>query len=170
VRIEITVHAPERRRRATTLVACGSCCSCCCVHTLGGLLGAAWGSLRRHGPREETLRTEWALREEREVSAAHRTAARIYWLTLAILATLTIAIGMVTHPHEPVGLFLILGFLPLWQLAASALSTIYVGCRAPKRQDIVLRRLGSITVWAVAGAVIGLVGSFLSLIFIVDKM
>ena len=47
--ITLQAHPPERRRRPSTellsqLNGCCCCCCCCCLHSLGSLVGAAWGS------------------------------------------------------------------------------------------------------------------------------
>lgn len=162
--MDFIVHRPERRARSTTLLAPGCCCCCCCcVHSVGGAAGAIYGSLRRNAPLPESLVTEEQVREEREVSAAHRYAVKIYWLALTIVGFLTIIVSMIVDPKEPIlGPGLILGFLPVGQLAASLISAIYILWGPPVRKDLCLRRIGRITVFSFLGAVLGIAGTIIS--------
>lgn len=158
-------HPPERGRRATTLVAAGSCCCCCCccVHSVGGLAGAVYGSLRRDAPDPGTLVTEEQIRLEAETAAAHGYAVKVYWLALTIVGALTIAVSLIANPNEPlVGPALVLGFLPAGQLAAALISVVVIRMRPPVRKDLCLRRLGRITLLGFIGAVLGTGGTVLT--------
>jgi streptolysin S family bacteriocin protoxin len=162
--MDFTAHEPERRRRSTTLLAPGCCCCCCCcVHSVGGLAGAIWGSLRRRAPLPETLTTEEQIRGENEAARAHKYAVKVYWLALTVVALLTIVVCTIAEPHEPiVGPAIILGFLPAGQLPASLISLIVIHVKNPPNKDQVLRRLGRITLWALLGAIIGSIGTVLT--------
>src|SRR5207237_4041559 len=127
---------------------CCSCC-CCCVHSLGGLAGAVYGSLRRDKPLPESLSTEQAISAESEIDRASRYAVRVYWLALTLCAFLTVAICTIVNPREAVvGPALIAGLLPVGQLAASIFSWIYIAMRPPLRRAVCLPRLGRLTLLA----------------------
>ena len=168
MRIQIAAHPPERRRRATTLLSAGcgcssSCCCCCCVHTVGGLAGALYGSLRRDKPAPESLDTEEKIREEAEAAAAHRYAVKLYWLVLTILGALTIAVSLLVDPREPVvGPALILGFLPGGQIVASVICAFVIRARKPPRQDLCYRRIARITGLVFIGSILGIFGTVVS--------
>lgn len=114
--------------------------------------------------------TEELIRDEKETVRAHRYALKVYWLSLTIVALLTIVVCMLAEPRQPlVGPFMILGFLPVGQLAASILAAIYVRWKPPARQDLVLRRIGRITLFAFFGALVGVAGTIISF-FHIDKL
>ena len=156
--IRVESHLPERRKRSTVLLAHGCCC-CCCLHTLGGIAGAAYGSLRRNAPAPETLTTDAAIRAEDEIRTANRLAAKVYWLSTALITLLSAIIGAVIDPRESgVTLFLIVFFFPAGQLAASLVALIYLQVNPPLRKSECLSRLGRITLFAFVGALGGVHG------------
>src|SRR5688572_11685955 len=117
--VRLETHLPERRKRSTVLLAHGCCC-CCCLHTVGGLAGAAYGSMRRNGPAPETLTTDEAIRAEDEIRTANRFAAKAYWLSLAVITLLAAIVATIIDPRESmVSLFILVFFFPAGQLAAS---------------------------------------------------
>src|SRR5215510_13132999 len=100
------VHPAERKGRSTVLMAHGCCC-CCCLHSLGGIAGSVWGSLRRNAPEPDSLTTPEAVRNEDELNAAHRLAVKIYWLAFTIISFLTILVTtLVNRADAFVGLLL----------------------------------------------------------------
>jgi hypothetical protein len=156
--IRVESHLPERRRRSTVLLAHGCCC-CCCLHTVGGIAGAAYGSLRRNAPSPETLTTDAAIRAEDEIRTANRHAAKVYWLSLALITLLAAIVGTLVDPKEVgVSLFIIVFFFPGGQLAASLAAMIAVHVKPPVRKAECLRRLGRITLFAFVGALAGVLG------------
>lgn len=160
--IEVESHPPERRKGSTVLMAHGCCC-CCCLHVVGGLAGAAFGSVRRGAPPEETLTSQEAIRAETEIRESSRYAAKVYWLVLALLALLAAGVATLVDPSEPgISLFLILFFLPGGQLAAAGLTLAYVHARPPVRKAVCLSRLGRITLFGFLGALVGSVGVVIS--------
>jgi streptolysin S family bacteriocin protoxin len=165
--IRFTSHASERRRRSTTIAAAGSCCcSCCCVHTVGGLGGAIYGSLRRDAPDPEALVTEKQIGLEAETAEAHRYAVKTYWLALTFVCFLTLVVSAafpgLAYVGRGLGIALIIGFLPIGQLLASLISLVVIRTRPPVRKDLSLRRLGRITLIAFIGAVVGILGTVLT--------
>ena len=164
--MKLVAHPPERRRRATTLLSAGCgccCCCCCCVHSIGGLAGAIYGSLRRDKPDPETLDTEEKIRREAETAAAHRYAVQVYWLVLTILGALTIAVCLLVEPREPIlGPALILGFLPAGQIAASVISAVVIRLRNPPRRDLCYARIARITGFVFIWSILGIFGTVLT--------
>jgi len=150
-------HRPERKRRSTTLLAHGCCC-CCCLHSVAGLAGSAWGSLRRNVPDPDTLTTPEAVRAEEEIRTSNRLAAKVYWMSLTIIASIALAVLSVSIRQDPlVGPFLVLFFLPGGQLLASLVTLIWLFARPPASSEG-FRRLGKITLFGFLGALIGCVG------------
>ena len=156
--IRVESHPPERRKRSTVLLAHGCCC-CCCLHTLGGIAGAAYGSLRRNAPAPETLTSDAAIRAEDEIRTANRLAAKAYWLSVALITLLAAIVGTLIDPRESlVSLFIIVFFFPGGQLAASLAALIYIHAKPPVRKSVCLSRLGRITLFAFVGALAGVLG------------
>jgi hypothetical protein len=150
-------HPPERKRRSTTLMAHGCCC-CCCLHSLGGVAGSIWGSLRRNAPEPDTLTTPEAVRAEEESRTAHRLAVKIYWRTFIIVASLALAVLTLAIQEKMVGPFLVLFFLPGGQLFASLVTALWIRSRPPVRKSEAYRRLIRITLFGFLGGLIGVVG------------
>ena len=156
--IEIESHSPERRRRSTVLLVHGCCC-CCCLHVIGGIAGSAFGSIRRHAPFPETLMNAQAIRAEAEIKHANRYAAKVYWLSLALLTLFAAAVAaMIDFNDSEVSMFLILFFLPGGQLVASGVTLLYIHSFPPVRKSDCLSRLGKITLFGFLGALVGCVG------------
>ena len=156
--IRVESHPPERRKRSTVLLAHGCCC-CCCLHTVGGLAGAAYGSMRRNVPSPDSLTSDAAIRAEDESRTANRLAAKAYWLSTALLSLLSAIVGTIIDPREPgVVLFILVFFFPAGQLAASLAALIYIHVKPPVRKSECLSRLGRITLFGFLGAVAGVVG------------
>src|SRR5262245_44688164 len=140
--IRLESHPPERRKRSTVLLVHGCCC-CCCLHTVGGIAGAVWGSMRRKAPLPETLTTDAAIRAEEEIRTANRLAAKVYWLSLALITLLAAALWTLLNPREAGGaLFVIVFFFPGGQLAASLAVVLYLQVNPPVRKKECLSRLG----------------------------
>ena len=160
--IRVESHPPERRRRSTVLLAHGCCC-CCCLHTVGGLAGAAYGSMRRNAPSPDSLTTDAAIRAEDEIRTANRLAAKAYWLSTALVTLLSAIVGTLIDPRESmVSLFVIVFFFPAGQLAASLAALIYIQVKPPVRKPECLSRLGRITLFAFVGTLAGVVGLFIT--------
>jgi hypothetical protein len=160
--IEVESHPPERRRRSTVLMVHGCCC-CCCLHVIGGLAGAAWGSVRRKAPLPETLATEAAIRAEEDLKTANRFAAKVYWLALALLGLLAAAAAVLVDPNDSTVSLFGVGFcLPVGQLVASGAAWIVIQTRPPVRKTECLSRLGKITLYGFLGGLIGCVGVVIS--------
>ena len=156
--IRVESHLPERRKRSTVLLAHGCCC-CCCLHTVGGLAGAAYGSVRRNAPAPETLTSDDAIRQEDEIRTANRTAAKTYWLSLALITLLSAIVATIIDPKESgVSLFILVFFFPAGQLAASLAALIAIQVKPPVRKSECLSRLGRITLFGFLGALAGVLG------------
>src|SRR5687768_6503343 len=147
---------PERRVVAPTAASAGSCCCCCCccLHTVGSLVGALTGK----PPKPET-----------EVPVAAIAGAKLepkyniykeYWVAVLLLSLVGLPILMavsgedLTEAWEWALVYALV--LPGIQLAAS----IVVGIRntfsnRPGKQER-LTHLGSITVRAFLGTLIGI--------------
>ena len=156
--IRVESHLPERRKRSTVLLVHGCCC-CCCLHTVGGLAGAAYGSMCRNAPSPESLTSDAAIRAEDEIRTANRLAAKAYWLSTALLTLLAAIVGTLIDPREAgVSVFVIVFFFPAGQLAASLAALIYIQAKPPVRKSECLSRLGRITLFAFVGALAGVLG------------
>lgn len=158
--VRFETHPPERRRRSTVLLAHGCCC--CCIHSLGGLAGAIFGSIRRKAPSPESLTTEAMVREEGEIRTSSRYAAKVYWLALTLVAVFTIAGFTFGGKDVVIGPVVVVFFLPTAQLAAAIFSAIYIRIRPPARASVCFRRLLAIVIWGFLGALGGCVGTILS--------
>lgn len=153
---------PERKRRSTTLMVHGCCC-CCCLHSVGGIAGSIWGSLRRGAPDPETLTTPEAVRREDEVKTAHRLAVKVYWLSLTLCSFVTIVVTTLLNRESAfVGAFLAVVSLPAVQLLASGITLIRIQTRPPALKQECLRRLGKISLFGFLGALIGSIGLFVT--------
>ena len=152
--ITLRAHPPERRRRSV-LVASPSCCCCCCccLHSIGGLAGAAVGSISPRAP--------WS--------------AFAYWVALLALTMLTILAGPLyvvfegNAPQDPLevigdgmggALCLLIMLLPAVQLAASAVAGLVVAV-APGRafgedKGASLVAIGKITAGMIFGTLVGI--------------
>lgn len=155
--VSIDAHPPERRRRSTTLLAHGCCC--CCLHTVGGVIGAAFGSIRRRAPAPETLTSDEAIRAESEIKTANRYAAKVYWLALTLAVFGYAVVSTLLNPtSRESALFMGVFFLPIAQLGASVAALIWILIRPPARRTECLGRLGKITLFAFLGALAGCLG------------
>ncbi|RPH50767.1 MAG: hypothetical protein EHM91_01745, partial [Planctomycetota bacterium] len=117
-------HPPERRRQGTVLLQGGcTCCSCCCcVHSVGGVLGAVYGSLRRGAPAPEAETPADVQRKN-----AVRLTVKAYWLSFTIVTTVSLFIATLSNPEELIFGPVIIGFcLPVLQLVASVSTWIYL--------------------------------------------
>lgn len=162
--ISVRRHPPERRPTSGTVLFSGCCCCCCCcVHSLGSLAGAILGGRRKDRPEPGTLTTEPEILKEAEVEYSHKYAIRVYWLALTLCAFFTCAVSVIAEPNDKIiGPFIVIGFLPIGQLAASLFSLIFINVRPPVKKDVALRRLGKITLWSFLGTVIGCIGTALT--------
>ena len=151
-------HPPERKRGSTVLMAHGCCC-CCCLHSIGGIAGSIWGSIRRNAPDPETLTTPEAVRKEEELTAAHRLAVKVYWLAFVVSGFVAIVLTtLINRESAFVGALLTVLSLPGVQLLASGITLIRIQLRPPARKEACLRRLGKITLFGFLGALIGSIG------------
>lgn len=136
--VQFEKHQPERRRGFGGYLFCGGgcCCCSCCLHTLGGLIGAALATATK--------------------PAEGGSATGFYWTCVLIQAAICIlasaALSVMT------GLVIALTFLPLMQLIASLVTYVWILTRGSESPDRAanLQTLGSITLWSVIGAVLGL--------------
>jgi hypothetical protein len=160
--VRVEGHPPERRKRSTVLAMSGCCC-CCCLHAVGGLAGAAVGSIRQ-APEPETLTTDAAIRDEEEIRDANRYAAKSYWLVLGLtLLGCAIAAAMLSWSEPAVGLLLLFFFFPAVQLPASLVTWLWIRRFPPPRKKECLSRLGRITLFAFVGALAGVLGLLISI-------
>jgi hypothetical protein len=163
------VHPAERKKRSTVLMAHGCCC-CCCLHSVAGIAGSIWGSLRRNAPDPDTLTTAESVRAEEEIRTAHRLAVKAYWLALTLIASIALAVLTLTiRSEELLGPFLVLFFLPGGQLLASLVTALWIQIRPPARKSDSLRRLGKITLYGFLGSLIGAVGVVITLYTLFSK-
>ena len=131
---------------------------------MGGIVGAILGGRRRSLPFPDPLPIEAAVREEAEKKAASRYAVKIYWLAFAITTLIALFVGVFTNlEHVEIVAVVVAVFLPLGQLAGSLLTLIYIQIFPPVRKADCLKRLGWITLFGVIGAVVGCVGTILTL-------
>ncbi len=167
--VELHAHPPERRRRQSVTLPCGCCCCCCCLHTVGGLIGAAVGSVlsvRRPTPRylEDLYPGEDGYPIVRRRSSI--SAPAIYWIILGMLMCLgfVVACAVVANENptfDPAAAFggWLLGLallLPGAQLLASLLA---MGVAAITDWDDAAARLwaiGKITLGTLIGTGIGI--------------
>lgn len=160
--VRVESHPPERRRRSTVLAVHGSCC-CCCLHAVGGLAGAAFGSLRRNAPDPLTLTCDASIRAEEESRQASLIAAKVYWMVLGLTVLGCAGASALLSWSEPlVGLFLLVFFLPGAQLMASLVAWTWIRRHPPARKAECLARLGKITIWGFVGALAGVLGMLIS--------
>jgi hypothetical protein len=157
--VNFTSHPPERRRRGTVLLqggCCSSCC-CCCVHSAGGVLGAIYGSLRRGAPSPEAETPADATRKK-----AVRLTVKAYWLSFAVVTTVSLFIATLSNPEELIFGPIIIGFcLPVCQLVASLATWVFLISKDRPRECY--RRLGRITLLAFIGGVVGTLGTWLTI-------
>lgn len=162
--VSIVAHPPERRRRPGTVAACGCCCCCCCcLHSLGGIVGAAMGSVKTtapapYRPRVPSSKSADILAEEPRSGGQ---AIAIYWLTLLglVLAT-AILVGATAGGGEAgvIAVLLVALGLPLLQLGASLVAWFIVLLGPVRDKGAAAERIGKITLaaflWALAGVLI----------------
>jgi hypothetical protein len=161
-RIELTAHPAERRRAAGPVVLpCGCCCCCCCcLHTLGGLIGGIAGTVKPIAPPADPDYPFPFRGEELDEGGQLLSASALYWLLVA-LGTGLGAVWYFLHEGSRraddlfVGVLGALFFLPLIQLAASAIAIVVVLLFYPQR-DTAARRIGKITLWSFVGTLIGI--------------
>jgi hypothetical protein len=154
-KIEIVAHPPERRCRATTLAAAGCCCCCCCcLHSVGSVVGALIGGAK--GARHLVPKQE-AAKAILEIQSADRYARKTYWLSLVVVALVTLLASIAEGRGEFAGVafFVIVLGLPAGQLIASVLALIYMNVFPHPRKSDSLKRLGLITLYSFIGGLIG---------------
>jgi len=126
---------------------------------VGGLAGAAYGSMRRNAPSSDSLTTDAAIRAEDEIRTANRLAAKAYWLSTALITLLSAIVGTIIDPKEAgVVMFILVFFFPAGQLAASLAALIYIQVKPPVRKSECLSRLGRITLFSFVGTLAGVLG------------
>ena len=161
--IRVVAHPPERGRRTTTLAAAGSCCCCCCcLHSLGGIAGAVFGGVKEfRRPTPAGVPAPEAATIHQEIKSAERYAVKVYWLSILIIAIITVFVTVLQEGRYNVGagfglslLVIALG-LPFGQLGASVLTLIYLNVFPHPRKADSLRRLGWITLFAFIGGLLG---------------
>jgi len=142
VSVQFEKHQPERRRRLGAHLFCGGgcCCCCCCLHSLVGLIGAAAATAKSKSPSEGSV-------------------VGCYWTCLALLAgaIFIFTLGSMNASEQGFGIIVALLFLPLVQLVASILTSIWMGIRSAHLPDkkASLKILGKITLWSFLGALAG---------------
>ena len=144
---------PEREARIAVAAPAGSCCCCCCcLHSVGGLLGAV--TAKR--PPVPTMEPPTAVIGTDKVEPRY-TVSREYWLSLLfICCVVSPAFSLVAWDIQSKDTWFVLAMLmPAMQLVASvaALCLSQISKR-PGREER-LRHLGTITLRAFIGAVIG---------------
>jgi hypothetical protein len=156
------------------------CCCCCCLHTLGGLGGAIFGSSAHIDTRPaRSLDPDCPFPYRRDVFEEDLPLippTLLYWsmVTLSVMAT-CILTYLWTGVNSPgalfAGLFFAVMFLPGLQLVASLLSVLIVALFYPER-SYSLRRVGKITLWSFAGAILGmlLMGGCLGVVYVASKL
>jgi hypothetical protein len=152
--VKLVAHPPERRRRTTTLLspAC-CCCCCCCVHSVGGVAGAVYASLRRG-----------AASEDPDLDKTLRRTVRVYWLLFTLIAFVTVTVSTLSHPHIPLYGAVITGVgLPLCQFGASLATWTWLTFTKQDRLFDSYRLVGRITLLTFLGAAAGLLGTWLSI-------
>jgi hypothetical protein len=149
----------ERDALAGVTAAAGGCCCCCCccLHTLGGIIGAA--SARAPKPPEAALEAPIAVVGAKTAEPRY-SIGKVYWLTLLLLCAIGAPIVLVQAgaKAEAVELFWFYALLlPFIQLATSLIILImeFAVTRRPGRDER-LRHLGSITLRAFIGGLIGI--------------
>ncbi|SRR5258706_2657066 len=160
--VTCVAHAPERRRRSTTLGAAGCCCCCCCcLHSIGSVSGALYGGAKGRNTRLEGVAVQDLAREQAERRAADSYTVKVYWLSLLIIAILSVFVCLLESRNENLSnamliflLVLALG-LPFGQMGASVLALIYLNVFPPPRKAHCLKRLGRISLWAFLWGLIG---------------
>jgi hypothetical protein len=148
---------PERRIAAPTAASAGSCCCCCCccLHTIGSIVGAL--SARTPKPKDASVPTAVIGGGE---AAPRYSVRKEYWVTLMVLSIVAFPLfcmaadWRVERAEEWMLMYAI--FLPGIQLA----TTVVVGVRntfskRPGQQERI-RHLGSITLRAFLGTMIGI--------------
>lgn len=146
--LTVVIHLPERRKRAQSVVLCHGCCCCCCcccLHSVGGILGAAIGSLPTKEP----------ITDRRQVSAS-----LLYWLWFGAGTVAAITLALVLGRHKPEasmwGLIAVAMLLPGVQIGASILSLLCLLLSNPDDRGARLASIGRITLYSFLGTVIGL--------------
>src|SRR5262245_2462529 len=176
--IRLHAHRPERRRvRPVTLHgACCCTCCCCCAHTLGGLVGAAFGSAvaseRRPIPPPHF---NDALYEEPPDLMSPReaiSAVAVYWLvflgtsglySLARCAGVGPAwLGPDIHGDPPRILFELAFVLPAIQLVACILAIPFAALTNRANAARRIWAVGKITLGFLIGAGVGTALMFLA--------
>ena len=164
--LTVTAHPPERARRPGPVVlpcACCSCC-CCCLHTIGGIVGAAIGSVQEMEARpRRPVDPDFPFpfrRDEFEDEGPLLPATLLYWLLVLFLIGVvtvwfSVANGFRGTDDLIGGVVVALLVLPGLQLGASLLSLIAVALFYPQKA-VPLARLGKITLWSFMGSIIGL--------------
>jgi hypothetical protein len=163
----VTPHPPERRRsgRPVVLPAGCCCCCCCCLHTLGGLIGGVAGSVSAQEAIPKRMTDPNSpfpfRRDEFETEGPILPATLLYWLLVPIVAFLGAGLFALTNgPNLADGLlggaFVMIMVLPAVQLGASVLAVLLI-LLFYSEKTLPLRRIGSITLWAFVGSLIGMV-------------
>jgi hypothetical protein len=142
--VQFEKHQPERRRGASDRIMCGGgcCCCSCCLHSLGGLIGAAIATSRSGQPEDNLV-------------------VKYYWIVLVSLTGVTMLINLPNGVGMDVILTLL--YLPLVQLAASAVTLLFIGIPSTStlEKKAKLLTLGRITLWSFFAALAGLVAMIL---------
>lgn len=159
-------HAPERRRVKVVTTHCGCCCCCCCcLHTIGGLVGAAVGSVPVATTRVETMMVpdEYDPGQYRparvRVPAPTGRAVSLYWALLAGLSLLVL-VGTPLLGDRGAGLnalgglFVLIMAGPAVQLAASLAHPLVLLCVGAKREEYLQALM--IFLGALLGTLIGI--------------
>ena len=157
--VAVERHPPERRGPRVVTAHCGCCCCCCCcLHSVGGLIAAALGSVPVpddsgayyvHDEENPDQYRRVSLRRGRSVATAW------YWLVLVLLCLAGASGGLAWFDVGPndVGWFWVFFYLPAVQLAASAVTLLAVLVAGGDRRE--LWQLTRITGAAILGAILG---------------
>jgi hypothetical protein len=165
-------HPPERgRSRSSVPVCAGACCTCCCcLHSIGGLLGAAIGSVRlSNNPETDRIReednsddfipsaNESTLSQSDEGKSRARSAVVIFWNTTYVLIFLGILICAVVNNNLVGTTIIMLTGFPLLQILAIGITFLILLVQfRQKNFGVELWRLGRIALGTTVGTVAGI--------------
>jgi streptolysin S family bacteriocin protoxin len=155
--ILIEKHLPERRQPKVVTAHCGCCCCCCCcLHSVGGLVGAALGSVP-----VPSLDDGYYIEDENNPGQyklirvpgkkTSNSAVGLYWGLFGILCAIAALVPFGNGGGG--GLLLAVMVLPGIQLTASFAALLAIAFRGGTRPEYL--QIGKITLGTILGTVIG---------------
>lgn len=161
-RVRIERLPPERLERFVVVggMCCSSCCCCCCcLHTLGGLVGAAMGSVWAVAPKAVDAAS--AAGGQRAAAGEARSGAAItvavHWTVVVALSVTAFVLCSLADMRDGIwiGLAAVVLGMPVFQLAAFFVGLVLAPLFPVPDKLASVKALGKIVLVSFLGSVVG---------------